>query len=250
MFKHDDNIEPKLEDGNLLPSIGEMPVYAIGDIHGRRDCLDQLLENIEQDAGTKPYRLIFLGDYIDRGPDSWGVIERLVLLRRKKPSTIFLKGNHEQVLIDFLAVPEETESWLDWGGLEALKSYGVDNLRGKSLEQVRDEFADLLPDDHFRFLLDLELYHQRGDYIFVHAGLNPLQDLAQQKEQDLLWIRDPFLQNKSQRWGNKTIVHGHTPVENAQDKGWRINVDSGAYASGILSAVCLDGTTRRFITSQ
>lgn len=248
MFKSKERITKPSSD-EAIPSIGRQRVYAIGDIHGRRDLLDQLLEKIDADAQGDSYQLIFLGDYVDRGPDSWGVIERLVCLRQSRPSTIFLKGNHEQALIDFIADPKASEAWLDWGGLETLQSYGVENIRGRSLEQVRDQLSELMPDAHFRFLLDLSLSYARGHYFFVHAGVNPTRSLQSQRESDLLWIREPFLSAKNGLKTDKIIVHGHTPTAQPEDLGWRINIDTGAFASGMLTALCLQTTQRSFITS-
>ncbi len=229
---------------------GDKRLYAIGDIHGRADLLDQLIARLENEFQLEgDHQVIFLGDYVDRGNDSAGVLDRLIAFGEKYPETIFLKGNHEQAMLDFLAVPEETESWIDWGGQQALESYGIENVLTSSPSDLRDALADLLPDEHFNFLLNLALLYQDGDYVFVHAGLKPGRPIEQQRERDLLWIRGEFYNADGEEWTGKCIVHGHTPQNKPENISWRINVDTGAFSSGNLTAVILDGTIRRFIST-
>lgn len=225
-------------------------VYAIGDIHGCAGLLDKLLDAIEMDARSAPaYQLIFLGDYIDRGPDSYAVIARLIELKSAKPDTIFLKGNHEAAMLDFYSSPGDLTGWLDWGGEETLKSYGVSSVLGRVAFDIQEEINEKTPRVHLDFLNSLALMHDAGDYLFVHAGLRPGKALSEQTEEDLLWIRQPFHNMTREQRPDQVVVHGHHPVKKATDYGWRINVDSGAVWSDVLSAVVIEGHERRFIST-
>ena len=238
-------------------SATDAPVsIAIGDVHGRADLLEGLLARIEYEMEDQPYRLIMLGDYIDRGPDSRGVIDALLALRRKRRDTVFLKGNHEQALIDFLGAPDEGEPWLSWGGAETAESYGVAVREGagpdapeRAPEAIAADLAEALPDRHFAFLMTLALSHREGDHLFVHAGLNPDRPLEDQRERDMLWIRERFHKRGKGKFGDLVIVHGHTPVAKAESKSWRVNVDTGAVWSGKLTAVILEDGKRRFVST-
>lgn len=225
-------------------------VYAIGDIHGRHDLLLDLMERIDRDADM-PHRIIFLGDYVDRGETSADVLEHLITLKRERGDDIvLLRGNHEQAMLDFIAAPEETVSWIEWGGGATLQSYGIDKVVGEDPEDLRDRLIERLPDSHFRCLMDLANWHVEGDYIFVHAGMRAGIPLEQQREEDLLWIRNAFFEQKPGAFGQTCIVHGHTPNEDTPlDVGWRVNVDTGAVWTGKLTAVALEGTHRRFIST-
>lgn len=229
----------------------DLRVYAVGDIHGRADLLTDLLSLIRQDARNRPHRVIFLGDYVDRGPASAAVIERLIELKaRRGDDIVFLKGNHEQAMLDFIAAPAETASWINWGGDKTLESYGLDDIEHRAPEDLRDLFIERLPDSHFMFLMDLPLWHREGGYTFVHAGMKAGLPVEEQREKDLLWIRDPFLYAAPLAFGETCIVHGHTPDEQTPlDLGWRINIDTGAVWTGRLTAVVLDGTERRFLST-
>ena len=224
-------------------------VYAIGDIHGRRDLLDELLSEIVKDcdATQQTVVLVFLGDYVDRGPDSKGVVDRLLSLPtafQKK----FLRGNHDQAVLDFLANPASYDSWCDFGANETLTSYGVRPPRDHSLStfrDVRDRFAEVLPADHLHFFQTLSLSWELGDYFFAHAGVRPGAPLNEQTQDDLLWIRDGFLAS-SKDFG-KVVVHGHTPTDGPVKRANRIGVDTGAYLTGRLTAVVLEGADQRFL---
>ncbi len=241
---------PKDKNRAGHPSAPEnMRLYAIGDIHGRDDLLAVLLDKISVDAAGAPYRLIFLGDYVDRGPTSAQVLDRLISLKSERPNSVFLMGNHEQAMLDFLANPKEMESWLDWGGMAALESYGMAEPQMVDVLAIREEFSTILPESHLHFLLGLELCFTCGDYIFVHAGLRSGIALENQLEKDVLWIRQDFYKADPVEWAGKCIIHGHTPTQKPKDFGWRVNVDTGAVWTGKLTAVCLDGTTRRFVTT-
>ena len=224
-------------------------LYAIGDIHGCLELLEELLAAIEQDAQGRAKQLIFLGDYVDRGPDSKGVVEKLLAIQEDTQNTIFLKGNHEAVMLDFLVEPEDTFHWLDWGGAETLESYGVSNIAGRSGGDLCAELLELLPQTHLTFLKSLALKHMDGDFVFVHAGIRPGIAFDEQKEEDLLWIRKRFHKAKEAERPDKVIVHGHTPIKKPLDAGWRIAIDTGACWNGKLTAVVIDDNERRFIST-
>jgi len=222
-------------------------IYAIGDIHGRDDMLEELLARIAEDLGGGEGRLIFLGDYVDRGPDSRAVLDRLLTIRETAPETVFLKGNHEAIMLDYLAEPDDLPQWLDWGGEETLESYEVDTL-GKSGPAIVAEFLAAAPKAHLDFLNALALTHMEGDYLFVHAGVRPGRPLEAQVEEDLIWIRGKFHNAAPDERPDQVVVHGHTPTAQPVDDGWRISVDTGACYGGMLTAVVLEGTTRRFLS--
>lgn len=225
-------------------------IYAIGDIHGALEHLDGLIAKIEKDAGDlADAQLVFLGDYVDRGPDSKGVIDRLIALKKDHPGAVFLKGNHEAVMLDFLSDPDEALEWLEWGGDQTLRSYGVSGVLTKAGEDLSAALADALPKAHRAFLDDLVLTHVASDYLFVHAGIRPGVAIEDQDEDDLLWIRKRFHDATANERPEYTVVHGHHPTKKPVDAGWRIGVDTGACWSGVLTAVCLDGEKRRFIST-
>lgn len=226
---------------------GEL-VYAIGDIHGRYDLMKALLAQIVGDypgrAGGRRPILIFLGDYVDRGPDSAKVVEALLWLTHRRDLDVrLLKGNHEEAMLGFLDAPASGAAWLRYGGAETLASYGVlapDPDEGEAgLARARDELLERMPASHLRLLQGLELMLQVGDYVFVHAGVRPRTALAAQDPQDLLWIRKPFLDSKGPF--EKVVVHGHTWIsDRPQVFDHRIGVDTGAFATGALTAVRLE----------
>ena len=152
-------------------------------------------------------------------------------------------------MLDFIADPIGLETWIDWGGRETLESYGLVNVHDRSPEGLRDELVERLPDAHFHFLMNLPAWHRAGDYVFVHAGLRPGIALEQQRVQDMLWIREEFYASNADDWNKMCIVHGHTPQNTPENLSWRINVDTGAFRSGTLTAVVLEGSERRFLTS-
>lgn len=238
--------KPASTDGRRL--------YAVGDVHGRLDLLDPLLDLIRQDAAdlgdeAKPV-LIFVGDYVDRGAYSKGVIDRVIELQGGSEFEVrALKGNHEEAMLAFLADPNFGPTWTEHGGAQTLASYGVTppifRMDDKEWEKACEAFAEVLPPAHFAFLTGLELMVIFGDYVFVHAGLRPGVPLEAQREQDLLWIRQDFL--GVDRPFEKIVVHGHTPTEEAFLGRRRIGIDTGAYATGVLTAVRLDAGERRFI---
>ena len=224
-------------------------LVAVGDAHGRADLVTQLIGKAERKYEGRPMRFVFLGDYVDRGPDSRGVLDALIELQSRRPDTVLLKGNHEQAMLDFVADPEEGEAWIEWGGEETMASYGVTRVPGQSLESLRDAFADAMPDLHFALLMDLQGQHREGDTLFVHAGLNPERALEDQREKDMLWIRDEWRRLGKGRFPGLTVVHGHTPVPKPENHSWRVNVDTGAVWSSRLTALCLDGGKRSFLAT-
>jgi serine/threonine protein phosphatase 1 len=228
------------------PSI---PLIAIGDVHGRADLLERLIEKIEARFDGEPFKAIFLGDYVDRGEDSRGVIDQLIAFKDRHRQTVFLKGNHEQAMLDFLALGEDGEHWLGWGGEATLASYGVEARFPYHLDTLQEELAASLPDRHFTFLMNLKLRHDEGRYVFVHAGLDPNRHVDDQLEQDMLWIREAFFAHGEGCFGDRIIVHGHTPVKRPDNLAWRINVDTGAYWTSKLTAVVLEDGRRSFLTT-
>jgi serine/threonine protein phosphatase 1 len=224
-------------------------IYAVGDVHGRIDLLEQVLSRIDADQAAYPARSIhvFLGDYVDRGPSSRQVLDRLIE-RSRTQKTIALKGNHEAMIAQFLENPDVLDQWRRFGGLETLISYGLEpSMRNDALERVRLAGAldHALPAEHRAFLLGLVPSFMCGDYFFVHAGVRPGIPLSRQQEHDLLWIRNDFLVHEEDY--SKIIVHGHSPVLLPEVRPNRINIDTGAYVTGRLSCLVLEGDELLFI---
>jgi serine/threonine protein phosphatase 1 len=236
----------------LLPE--GLRVYAVGDVHGRADLLRAILDQIAGDMQERPAREaveVFLGDYVDRGPDSRNVIETLITTPPVGGLRHCLRGNHEEILFDFLAEPGVLLDWRRLGGFETLLSYGVAPRMALQLDdatQLRDEFIAALPPAHLRFLRSTQLSFSAGKYFFVHAGIRPGRALEAQIPEDLLWIREPFL--FSQRDHGKIIVHGHTPSEEPEVLVNRINIDTGAFLTGRLTCVVLEGQGLRFLDTR
>ena len=226
-------------------------VYAIGDIHGRLDLLDRLLDMIAAYETACPCagtRLIFLGDYIDRGADSRGVIERLVRSLPGGLTAHFLRGNHEAVMLRCLEGPAMFGNWAANGGLATLKSYGVNVVSGADAETLLSQLREALPETHRAFLRGLKTTMEVGDYFFVHAGVRPGVPLASQAEEDCLFIREKFLKHRGSF--GKIVVHGHTPVSEPEMLANRIGIDTGSFFSGRLTALRLEGTDRAFLTAE
>ncbi|QPF87102.1 serine/threonine protein phosphatase [Bradyrhizobium genosp. L] len=227
---------PRLPDG--------LRVYAIGDVHGRADLLQSLLTVIDADlARSAPERAIqvFLGDYVDRGPDSRAVLD-LLIDRSQTHETVCLKGNHEVFLLEVLNDPARLQEWRHYGGLLTLVSYGITPTMNPSAEQqveLIDRLKQVIPPEHLAFLQQLPSSFTCGDYFFVHAGIKPGVPLDRQRDEDMLWIRDEFLESE-ERFG-KYIVHGHTPVPTPDIRPNRINIDTGAYATGNLTLLTIQG---------
>lgn len=221
-------------------------IYAIGDIHGRLDLLDRLLRQIAQDIAeinpTERPILIFLGDYVDRGPSSHGVIGRLLALGAAEALDVrTLKGNHEQAMLEFLEDVAKGPEWISYGGAATLSAYGVQppaiDADDEAWADAQMKFASRVPAEHLAFLRRLELSATYGDYVFVHAGVRPGVPLEDQRETDLLWIRDDFLSAPGPF--EKIVVHGHTPREEAFMGRYRLGLDTGACMTGVLTAARL-----------
>jgi serine/threonine protein phosphatase 1 len=227
-------------------------IYAIGDIHGRADLLDTMARTIEADLASDPVTsasAVFLGDYVDRGPHSARVLERLAQGDLPIPF-VALRGNHEQMFLNFLEDPEYLSTWRQFGGLEALHSFGVD-LRdareGRDYQRAHAELTEAMSPEVRTFLEQTATSYQAGDYFFCHAGVRPNVPLASQLDKDLLWIRDDFL--RSTAYHGKVVVHGHTPVGEPDQRPNRINIDTGAYVSGRLTCLVLEGQNQRFLST-
>jgi serine/threonine protein phosphatase 1 len=228
-----------------------MRIYVIGDIHGRADLLDNLARQIDVDLKSAPKTVVtvFLGDYIDRGPQSQAVVDRLCRCAFPTP-IVTLRGNHEQMMLDAFDDHTVFASWRQFGGLETLMSYGVDVsqiMRGLAFEQARTQLLEKTPAAHRKFLESLSATHELGDYFFCHAGVRPGVALARQAAADLLWIRDEFVESPA--FHGKIVVHGHTPVGEPDVRPNRINIDTGAYATGVLTCLVLEGATRRLVST-
>ncbi|MFP4126356.1 MAG: metallophosphoesterase [Alphaproteobacteria bacterium] len=253
----------KLGQGSNLPRAGGRPprlpagerVYAIGDVHGRLDLLEEMDALIARDRQTFATRgvvqRIYLGDYVDRGPDSRGVVEHLCRARRGAVPPICLMGNHDWWLSDYLEGGDAAPAWLGSGGDATLASYGVAELPAfddrAAWTRLRTRLRRQVPAEHRRFFNSLERMVRRGDYLFAHAGIRPGLPLDQQETRDLLFIREPFLSAGDDL--GVVVVHGHTVVEQPVVRGHRIGIDTGAYWTGRLTTLVLEDDTHRFLTT-
>jgi serine/threonine protein phosphatase 1 len=231
--------EPKLPDG--------LRVYAIGDVHGRFDLLQVLTAKIEADLSAAPASKsveIFLGDYVDRGPQSRDVVEWLIAAPPLADRRICLLGNHEDMLLQALADPSELMLWLFNGGDATLASYGVQSVPPSPIG-LHAACVAAIPASHREFFAALPRTAEFGSYLFVHAGIDPSRPLEDQDPQDLVWIREPFL-NADTDFG-RIVVHGHTPVAAADFRPNRINIDTGAVFSDQLTCLVLEGATQRLL---
>lgn len=240
-------------DPDHLPEVPKSSrVYAIGDIHGRVDLLGELHEMVLEDAERWPDRrkvVVYIGDYVDRGLQSRQVIDLLLDAPLRGFEVIHLKGNHEDMMLAFLKDVTAGPEWMLNGGDATLYSYGV-NLADagnmdERLEMAQAELRRHLPQRHLDFLESLKLTHAEGDYFFVHAGIRPGVALDRQDELDMLWIRDEFLYSPDDH--GKVVVHGHTITGEPEVRPNRIGLDTGAFASGTLTCLTLDGTERSFL---
>ncbi len=227
-------------------------VYAIGDVHGRLDLLARMHETIAADAGRRggEWRIVHLGDYVDRGPESRGVIEHLVNRSAADRRVLALAGNHDVGFLDFLSSPDPNGTFARYGGVETAQSYGV-ALDPDDVETFPSACRALdaaVLQAHRDFLRGLKFSATFGDFFFCHAGIRPGVALDAQDEQDLIWIRGEF--HRHEGLYPKVIVHGHTPVPAPDVRANRVNIDTGAFASGTLTALVIDGTEKQLLTVE
>ncbi len=229
-------------------------VYAIGDIHGRLDLLLRLEAMIRDElARTKPSRsvAVYLGDYVDRGPESRAVIEHLLDRPLPVAQVVHLLGNHEDAMRRFVDDLWIGESWMGFGGRATLASYGVSpDSRLPAMNWMKEAqiaFARALPARHRSFLDDLRLWHLEGGYLFVHAGVRPGVRLDRQEREDLIWIRHEFLESDADH--GRVVVHGHSIRKEPEIRLNRIGIDTGACFNGRLTALVLEGAERRFLST-
>jgi serine/threonine protein phosphatase 1 len=228
-------------------------IYAIGDMHGRLDLLERLRTVIVEDAKWHPVErkvVVYLGDYVDRGLDSRGVVD--LLARENLPGfeSVFLKGNHEDSMLQFLTDPGVAPAWMNYGGDATLYSYGVrppDPRKIDELLAAQKAFVEALPPKHLKFLRALKLVHIEGDYAFVHAGFREGVPIDFQTPEDMMWIRDEFLWSDADF--GKIAVHGHTITDHPEIRPNRIGIDTGAFATGTLTCLVLEGAERRFLAT-
>lgn len=228
-------------------------VYAVGDVHGRLDLFDKLLARLETDRRRWPggAEVVLLGDYVDRGPDSAAVLDRLSAGMPDWADWTLLRGNHEQAMLDSIDGDRRAlRAWLDYGGRETLRSYGAPARvsLGNDDEAIVAELHARVPAAHIDLLRRLELTRRIGDYLFVHAGIRPGVALEAQEPRDLLWIRSEFLDSRNDH--GCVVVHGHSITREVTERANRIGIDTGAYASGRLTALVLDGETRRYMATD
>ena len=238
---------PKIPDGTF--------VYVIGDIHGCLDLLVNIHDQIAADAARQPpgvkRQVVYLGDYIDRGPDSRGVVDLLISEPLQGCERIFLKGNHESEMEAFIADPKPNHLWTQYGGMETALSYDV-RIRAQvsaadRMLELRDRLVESISPAHKNFFANLRMSYEIGDYFMTHAGVRPELPLALQNPADLLWIREPFLSYPGPF--EKIVIHGHTVTPQPITLPNQIGIDTGAYHSGKLTCLVLEGDQRRFLST-
>jgi serine/threonine protein phosphatase 1 len=228
--------------------------YVVGDIHGRLDLLDRLLDKIHGDLRERPAAksvLVFVGDLIDRGPSSAQVVERLRTYRHSGVRPVFILGNHEEVLLRILGGDAELiTKWRWFGGTQCLESYGVNVARLGNLDREAQlaEVRRAIPPSHVEFLESFVDSCRFGDYLFVHAGIRPGVELGAQLQSDMRWIREPFLLDDSDH--GFIVVHGHTISEEIEERPNRIGIDTGAFRSGILTALAIEDVERWYVDTR
>jgi len=228
--------------------------YVVGDVHGRLDLLEDILAKIHAELQHRPAHktlLVFVGDLVDRGPSSAQTIERLRTYRREGIQTVFLLGNHEEVFLRILGGDTSLiASWLQFGGMQCLESYGCDpaELAGRSAAEIVAIVRSAVPPEHVEFLESFADSCRFGDYLFVHAGIRPGIPLEQQSQADMRWIRDPFLFDDTDH--GFVVVHGHTISEEVVELPNRIGIDTGAYRTDILTALAVEESNRWLLDTR
>lgn len=231
-------------------------LYAVGDIHGRLDLLDALLCRIGDDLRARPVAtggatIVFLGDLIDRGPDSAGVVERISTLRDMPARALLLLGNHEEILLRVLdGEPGLAYDWLGFGGDACVESYGLSAAAMKAMSEARiaETLRTAIPPAHIAFIKEGGDTIRFGDYLLVHAGIRPGIAIKDQQPHDLRWIRQPFLSDAHDH--GCFVVHGHTISEGVDHRSNRVGIDTGAYRTGILTAAVMEGDALDFIDTS
>ena len=229
-------------------------IYAIGDVHGRNDKLHALLKKIDKDdfdRGAADTKVIFLGDLVDRGPESKQVLDTTLALSKSNDNIRFLMGNHEEVMLSAATGDEKSVRFFyKIGGKETILSYDISKTEFQSLsmEQLAERLPSLIPQEHITFMQSFEDMIIIGDYAFVHAGIRPEIALDEQKPKDLRWIRERFIHHDGDH--EKIIVYGHTISKTEVEDRSRIGIDTGAYESGVLTALCLEGNERWYLNTK
>lgn len=243
--------------GGRAPSASTPPgtvVYAIGDIHGRSDLLQAIHQGIAVDARLRPARrkvVVYLGDYVSRGIDSRRVVDMVRERRLNGCEVVTLKGNHEDLLLRYLdGELDAGRHWFDYDGLDALSHFGVEAADRQArddttLESLRRRFAAALAPEHVDFFRELGVSHREGGYYFAHAGIRPGVALDAQNDHDRMWIRGLFLRSGDDH--GATVIHGHSIAAQPEVRTNRIGIDTGAYRSGVLTCLVLDGAERAFL---
>lgn len=236
-----------------LPAVPDgQRYYAVGDIHGRLDLFAAMIDAIEAEMADAPgldHRIILLGDLVDRGPNSAGVVERARAWQQARDVRI-LAGNHEEMFLQAFEKPEALRHFLKHGGFETLVSYGFLSklLVTLPLEEIFERLPQFVSQATRDYIASFETMISAGDFVFVHAGIDPARPLDEQKRSDLLWIRERFLSHEGPL--EKVVVHGHTIFDRVMDCGNRIGIDTGAFRSGVLSALVLEGDQRRILQAR
>ena len=236
--------------GRPLPAVPDgSRYYAVGDVHGRLDLFERLIDAIEHDdreAADADSTVVLLGDLVDRGPDSAGVVARARAWQSERKLRL-LAGNHEEMFLNALDDVGVLRHFLRHGGRQTALSYGIarDAYDRATMEEVQAMLLEAVPQEDRRFLAKAKNYHLAGDYLFVHAGIAPNIPLAEQEDHHLRWIREPFLEHTEPH--QHFVVHGHTITDGIDERANRIGIDTGAYQSGRLTALVLEGTSRRII---
>lgn len=226
-------------------------IYAVGDVHGRPDLMEMMFDEIERHDAQRPAArtlIIMIGDIVDRGPQSREALQLLFDRQRRMPNLLTLLGNHEEMLLRSLRGDEaELRGWMTVGGAETVASFGLEPLKpGEDALPFVLALQKAVPVDWVEWIKSWPLMYQSGDYFFCHAGIKPGVALGRQHRRDLLWAREGFMEDE--RWHGGIVVHGHTITEDVEIRANRIGIDTGAYRSGVLSALCVEGIDRDIVT--